>query len=137
MIIADTSGLLALYNGAEPAHEAVAEVVEAAGEPMLVSPYVVAELDYLVATRLGVDAELEVLRELSGGAYDHAGLGATDMATCAEIIERYRDQDVGITDASLVHLAHRHQTRTILTLDHRHFGVLRPIGGGRFTLLPR
>jgi hypothetical protein len=35
---------------------------------LVVSPYVVAELDYLVASRLGVSAELAVLRELAGGA---------------------------------------------------------------------
>ena len=33
-------------------------------------------------------------------------------------------------------LADRYHTRTILTLDHRHFTTLRPLTGGRFTLLP-
>ena len=33
-------------------------------------------------------------------------------------------------------LAERYRTRTIVTLDRRHFDVLRPITGGRFTLLP-
>jgi hypothetical protein len=35
-----------------------------------VSPYVVAEVDHLVATRVGVDAQVAVLEELSGGAYE-------------------------------------------------------------------
>jgi hypothetical protein len=33
-------------------------------------------------------------------------------------------------------LAARHATRTIVTLDRRHFDVLRPLTGGRFTILP-
>ncbi|AFE11897.1 hypothetical protein J113_04190 [Mycobacterium tuberculosis CAS/NITR204] len=33
-------------------------------------------------------------------------------------------------------LADRYRTRTILTLDRRHFSALRPIGGGRFTVIP-
>ena len=43
---------------------------------------------------------------------------------------------VGAADASNVVLADRYQTRTIATLDRRHFSVLRPIGGGRFAVVP-
>jgi predicted nucleic acid-binding protein len=52
------------------------------------------------------------------------------------VIGRYRDQAIGVTDASLVVLAERYATRTILTLDRRHFDVLRPLQGKRFALLP-
>jgi predicted nucleic acid-binding protein len=51
-------------------------------------------------------------------------------------MERYRDQAIGLTDASLVVLADRFRTRTLLTLDHRLFDVVRPLSGGRFRLLP-
>ena len=50
MIIADTSGLLALYNQREPNHHRVRVAVESIAGPLVVSPFVVAELDYLVAT---------------------------------------------------------------------------------------
>jgi predicted nucleic acid-binding protein len=136
VIIADTSGLLALYNQREPAHATIARVIAKSSELLVVSPYVVAELDYLAATRLGVDAELLILRELASGAYELPTLVADDLNRCASVIERYHDQVVGVTDASLVVLAHRYRTRTILTLDHRHFDVLRPIDGGRFKLVP-
>lgn len=136
MIVADTSGLLALFNRREPDHEAALKAVEKEPEPLVVSPFVVAELDYLLNTRLGVDAELEVLAELSGGAYDLAGFDADDLAMSRRVIERYRDQEIGVADASIVVLANRHKTRSVLTLDHRHFGVLRPIAGGRFRLSP-
>jgi hypothetical protein len=136
VIVADTSGLLALFNRREPAHEAVREAVEAAVEPLVVSPYVLAEVDYLVGTRLGVEAELQVLNELAGGAYLLAGLDARDVGAAAALIDRYRDQDIGVADASIVILADRHRTRSVLTLDHRHFSVLRPLDGGRFRVLP-
>lgn len=70
MIVADTSGLLALFNVREPAHSLVRRVVDESDEPLIVSPFVVAELDYLVATRLGTTEELQVLEELAGGACD-------------------------------------------------------------------
>lgn len=136
MTLADTSGLLALFNRTEPEHEAVRRLVAEIDEPLVVSPYVVAELDYLVATRVGVDAELAVLEELMGGAYDLAQFDAADLSSASHVIARYRDQSVGVADASIVVLADRFRTREILTLDRRHFGVLRPLSGGRFKLVP-
>lgn len=137
MIVADTSGLLAFFNLAESRHEAVASIVESAEDPLAVSPYVVAELDYLVGTRHGVEAELSVLEDLAGGAWFLANFDADDVATARSVIHRYRDLQIGVADASLVVLAERLNTRRILTLDHRHFEVVRPLGGGRFSLLPR
>jgi uncharacterized protein len=136
VIIADTSGLLALFNRREPRHDDTRRVVENEGDPLVVSPYVVAELDYLVGRRLGVQSELEVLEELSGGAYHLAQLDVADIRTSATIVDRYRDQQIGLADASMVVLADRYRTRSVLTLDHRHFEVIRPLAGGRFRLLP-
>lgn len=136
MIIADTSGLLALFNRREPAHDEVRRVIESDASTLCVSPYVLAELDYLVSTRLGVDAELGVLRELAAGAYELATIDETALRECVDVIERYRDQEIGLADASLVVLAARYRTKRVLTLDHRHFDVIRPLDGGRFRLLP-
>lgn len=136
MIIADTSGLLAFFNRTEPTHETVRGIVEAEDEPLVVSPFVAAELDYLVSTRVGVDAEVAMLEELSGGAWDLACLTQDDLELAASIVGRYSDQDIGLADASLVVLAARRHTRRLLTLDRRHFEVVRPLTGGRFKLLP-
>ena len=136
-MIVDTSALLAYFNTREPDHGDVARVIDEHADGVLViSPYVVAELDYLVATRIGVDAELAVLRELSSGAWHLADFDAGNLERSTAIIEEYRGQDIGLADASNVVLADQHRTTTILTLDRRHFEVLRPIGGGRFSILP-
>jgi predicted nucleic acid-binding protein len=137
VIVADTSGLLAMFNAREPAHEAVRAALTAAADDLLiVSPYVVAELDYLLATRLGVAAETAVLDELAGGAYELAQIDADDIEESVRTIRRYSNQDIGITDASIAVLARRYGTRSILTLDRRHFDVMRPLDGGRFKLIP-
>ena len=135
-MIVDTSALLAFFDGAEPDHAAVATALLDAEDLLVVSPYVVAELDYLLATRRGIDAELAALRELSGGAWELAHLGPEDLAQAGAVVERYRDQQIGVADASNVVLAARYRTRTIATLDHRHFRVLRAPDGGGFTLVP-
>lgn len=135
-MIVDTSALLAYFDGNEPDHQAVSRVIDSSEELLVVSPYVVAELDYLVGTRVGVDAEVAVLRELSSGAWELADFSVAELERAVPIIKKYRDQRVGIADASNVVLADRYRTRTIVTLDRGHFTVLRPIGGGRFAVRP-
>ena len=77
-----------------------------------------------------------MLRELASGAWDLAAFGTEDLAGAHAVVERYADQSIGLADASIVILAARYQTRTVVTLDRRHFGVVRPIDGGSFTILP-
>lgn len=67
---------------------------------------------------------------------ERPGAPAADVAA-AEVVEGYRDQNIGLTDASVAVLAHRHDTNRLLTLDERHFRVLRPLRRFRsFRLLP-
>ena len=135
-LIVDTSALLAFFDASEPDHAAMSEVLVAA-DVLVVSPYVVAEVDYLVATRHGEDEELAVLDELAGGAWDLAAFDEEGLRRAREVISGYRDQRIGVADASIVVLAARYRTRTIASLDRRHFGVLRSLDGGYFEVLPR
>lgn len=135
-VVADTSALIAFYSESGTEHDDVSAWLAAHDEPIVVSPYVVAELDYLVAARKGVDAELAVLAELAGGAYELAAMTAADITQASEVIARYRDLGIGITDASLVVLAARYGTDTILTLDRRHFGALRSLAGEALHIVP-
>ncbi|MFN8233500.1 MAG: PIN domain-containing protein [Actinomycetota bacterium] len=136
MIIADTSGLLALFNSSEPEHAAVRDHVAEVSERLVVSPYVVAGLDYLVASACRCGCRAGRARGTPAGAYELAKLDAADIERASAVIRRYRDQSIGLADASIVVLAERHRTRQILTLDRRHFDMLRPLSGGRFKLIP-
>ena len=136
MIICDTSALLAYFDASDAHNAQMAAVIEAETGPFLVSPYVVAELDYLLATRRGVPAELAALAELSSGAWDLATFDASDLRHTCAVVERYQDQEIGVADASLVVLADRYRTDRLLTLDRRHFHVVRTTAGKSFRLLP-
>ncbi|NNM96549.1 MAG: PIN domain-containing protein [Candidatus Dormibacteraeota bacterium] len=135
-LVCDTSGLLAYFDGSDAYCAAVSRVIEADSGPFIVSPYVVAELDYLLATRRGVQVELAALTELSGGAWELPTMEVADLREACTVIDRYRDQDIGVADASLVALAHRFRTDRLLTLDRRHFRVIRTTAGRPFTILP-
>ena len=134
-VIVDTSALLAFFDASEPDHEAVSEVLGAA-DALVVSPYVLAELDYLVATRHGVENEIAVFDELTGGAWDLPAFDQEGLRRSRDVISTYRHQEIGVADASIVVLAERYRTRTIASLDHRHFDVLRSLDGGYYEVLP-
>jgi uncharacterized protein len=136
LILADTSGVFAALVANQRLHErAKAALVEAAG-PVLLSPFVLAELDYFLARQAGVQAELAFLSEVSAGAYELVAFDAHDVREAESVIERYDDLGIGLADASLVVLAGRHRANRILTLDERHFRVLRTPAGEPFVVLP-
>lgn len=136
MLVCDTSGLIAYFDASDAYHSDVSAAIDEEPGPFAVSPYVLAEVDYLLATRRGVREELAVVRELSGGAWELPAFNAGDVRQASDIIERYADQNIGLADASLVILAARYRTDRLLTLDHRHFRVIRTASGKPFALVP-
>jgi len=136
VIVLDTSGLLAAIDGSQRHHAAAAAVLRASQGALLLSPFVLAELDYLLATRVSAKASMAFLDQVANGAYRLEPMAAGDIARASEIIGRYRDLQLGVADASLVVLAERHRTNDVLTLDERHFRAVDGPGGRPFRILP-
>ena len=135
MILLDTSGLLAALDEASRLHARAQRSLHGANEWIL-SPLVLAELDYMITARLGTRAALELLDDVAAGAYELATLTNNDVGAARVVLDRYSDLDIGLTDASIVVLAERYDCNRVLTLDERHFRALRTLDGRPFTLLP-
>ena len=136
MIVLDTSGLLAAMDADQRHHERARQVLAADPGPLLLSPFVLAELDYLLLERVGVQAERALLDEVAGGVYDLVPFGVGEVAEAAALVGRYGELRVGLADASVVVIAGAAKTTRLLTLDERHFRPMRPLWGEAFTLLP-
>jgi len=136
MMMIDTSGLLAALFSDQNRHEECARALREATPPLIVSPFVLAELDYLITKYAGVDAAIALLEEVERGAYELAVVDEFTILHSREVIEQYRDLKVGLTDASIVVLADRYSAYTVLTLDERHFRAFRPSPRRRFRILP-
>ena len=134
-MIVDTSVLLAAFVPDQRMHKRCARLL-AANRPLVVSPLVLAELDYLTAQIAGVKAELTLLGELCSGAYELAVFGIDDLIRAHAIVDRYSDLPLGLTDASLIVLADRYNTNAIATLDERHFRIAKSLQGAPFRILP-
>jgi predicted nucleic acid-binding protein len=94
----------------------------------------VAEAAYLVGTRLGATSEAAFVRGLLGFAIEAPTV--EDWPAIADLIERYADLRLGATDASIAVLADRLETDVVVTLDRRHFGVIRTRSGRAFRIFP-
>jgi len=135
-LIADAGALFALYDRSEAHHAAVRRAIEQEAGRVIVPVIILAELDYLVRTSLGVAAELDLLEAVVGGAYTLEMPTREDLVRSSELVIQYRDLDIGLADASVVATSERLGIERILTVDYRDFRVVRPKSGRPFVLLP-
>ena len=136
MIVLDTGGLYAALDANERLHGRAVAALVSAKPPRLLSPFVLAELDYLIGSRCGHEAQMALVDEVTRGAYQLELFSSEDVTHARRIMERYADLEVGLADASVVVLANRHRTLDLLCTDERHFRVLRGPGARPFRLLP-
>ena len=127
VVIADTSALIAFFNKTDKHHIATRKGIAQAGH-LVVSPCVLTELDYLVATRQGPPAASAIIRyaasRLAAGRWEVPGIGPLLLAAHA-VLDDY--PAIGLADAMNVVLAREFRTDVIATFDHRHFRVTHPL----------
>ena len=136
MILVDTSAVLQLASSSGQRHAEVLAVVAKLDGPFLLSPFVLADLDYMLIERHGQEKQLALLAEVIEGAYELAEFGRADVEAAVAVMRRYADLRVGLADASIVVLAERHDATDLLSFDHRHFRAMSGPGGRPFRLLP-
>jgi uncharacterized protein len=134
LAVVDAGPLYAAADADDRDHEASLSALSRADLRLVVPALAVAEATYFVGQRLGAPAESVFLRGI--GALDVEGPTSEDFVRMAELVEQYADFPLGGADASVIALAERLQASTVLTLDHRHFGAVRPRHRAAFELLP-
>ena len=132
--IADTSGILALLDRDDRHHQAAVEIVPKM--TLVVPTTVLPEVDYLATKYLGERVANAFLKDLTEGYFNYLSVDLDDIKRAFEIINRYQDVSLGLVDSSLVALAERYRIRSILTLDRRHFTLIKPQKIDYLELLP-
>jgi predicted nucleic acid-binding protein len=134
LAIVDTGPIYAVADSDDQDHDRCLEVLQRSDLELVVPALVVAEATYLIGTRLGSSAEAQFLRGLA--ALEVESPSTEDWAAMAGLVERYADFPLGGTDACVAAIADRLGTDVIVTLDQRHFGVVRSQTGRPYQLLP-
>ncbi len=135
-LICDTGAIYALYDADDIHHVSAKAVVETEAGPLFLPLVLLAEIDYLLTSRLGTDAALDFLESVDAGSFTLIVPSTEDLARCRELIRQYRDLPLGLADATVVATAECLKIQRVFTVDERHFRAIQPRGLGHFILLP-
>jgi uncharacterized protein len=135
-LLVDAGPLFAYVDRRDRFHGETLDVFERHAGRLLVPIMVVAEVMHLVSTRLGAEPEVRLLADFATCTLIAEPVAASDWLRIGELVGRYRELRLGTVDASIVAAAERLGIDTIMTLDRRHFSVVRPSHVEAFALLP-
>lgn len=133
-VIVDANALFAAADADDSQHETVLSVLDRPDLTLVVPTMVVAEATYLIERKFGPVIEARFLAGMID--FEVEAPLREDWARISELVYQYRDFPLGGADASVIALAERLDTDTIITLDRRHFSVVRPRHVPAFRLLP-
>ena len=132
--VVDAGPLIAVTDAADPEHQRVRDALERPDLRLVIAALAVGEAAYLIGHRLGSRAEARFLAGLAG--FHVEAPTPEDFERIAQLVEQYSDFPLGGVGASVIALAERLGTPTVLTLDRRHFAAVRPGHCESLQLLP-
>lgn len=132
----DAGPLYAYVDADDAHHSSCLELLEAHAGPLIVPILVIAEVAYLIGTRLGWEAQVRFSAIWPAATSRVEPLLTSDPIRIAELVGEYHDLPLGTVDASVVTAAERLDAAEVATLDRRHFTVVRPRHEVALPLLP-
>lgn len=135
-LILDTGPLYASLDRSDDDHSRCRRLIEEANETLLIPAPVLVEVDYLIHRSLNPGVLVALLDDIVSGAYEVVNVTAADHQRIAELCDRYADADIGYVDGAVLAVTERLGEPKLATLDHRHFGMLRPRHVGALRLVP-
>lgn len=134
-VVSDTGGIYAIYDIRDRSHAAVMRLISTEKRIIIPTP-LLGELGYLLGARLGARALSLFLQDLASGAFALEPFLPEDIRRCRELVDKYADLELGLTDAAVIATAERLNIDPILTVDERDFRPIRNARGAPFKLLP-
>lgn len=131
----DTGFLLAIIAENDPYHSDCVRALK--NERQVILPDIVLpELAYLVLRDMDHHTLARFLRSVGAGPVDYVAATRPDLMRAADLLEQYADNRIDFVDCVLVAMAERLNISRILTLDRRHFSILRPRHIPAFEIIP-
>lgn len=144
-LVADTGGIVAAMNTAEPDHEQFRATLESASMAVI-TPLVVAEVHYLLSSYGAHGAACDFLEDLAGGFYEVANPKPDDYAAASNLIKQYEGRmerkrrkpgSLDLADAMNIIVAERYATNLILATDQEYRTTVPLSGHHYFVILPQ
>lgn len=144
-VVADTGGIVAAINTAEPGHVEFLGVLESASA-VFVTPLVVTEVHHVLTSAGLAEAADDFLDDVVGGFYDLVNPGVADFDRAGGLVQRYRGSmqrkrrkpgSLDLADAMNVVVAAAKSTNLIVATDQDYRRVVPLSGHHGFALLPQ
>ncbi len=136
-LVLDTGPLYASLDRSDQDHVVCRRLIENAVEPLVIPAPVLVEVDYWISRKMHPGVLVALLDDIVDAAYRVEELTAEDFRRVRQLCDRYADADIGFVDAAVLSVVERLNEPKLATLDHRHFGMLRPRHVDALDLLPR
>jgi len=143
-LVADTGGIVAAMNTAEPDHERYRATLESASLA-IITPLAITEVHYLLSSAGAHQAAHDFLEDVAGGFYELATPSAEDYTKADDLIKRYAGKmerkrrkpgSLDLADAMNIVIAKRYGTNLLLATD-QDYRITQPLSGHHyFVLLP-
>lgn len=132
-VLLDTGVIVAFLDRGERLHKACAEAVREIESPLITCEAVIAESCYLLRRLAG--APEAVVDNVAAGTFQVPFQLSNEAAGVKQVLRKYRDRQIDLADACLIHLAGEFGTGDILTLDGD-FAIYRWGRNKPFRILP-
>ena len=132
----DTGFLYALLDRSDRQHTAVSAALPNAQSPIYLPTPVITEVAYLLLRNLGPSAMADFVASLASTQLVLLNPEGAGYARAAALIRQYQDARLDFADAVLIAMAERLTITEVLTIDRRHFLMVRPAHCIAFELLP-
>lgn len=133
--VADTGFIVALTNSSDLFHNSAREIF-ANFSQIILPQTTLTEICFLLRRDVGGTIVSRFLDRLSYSRIQLVNLNDNDIKRTAQLLRQYQDSRIDFVDASVMAVVERLDIRTILTLDRRDFGIVRPEKWDFFELLP-
>ncbi|MFD4428335.1 type II toxin-antitoxin system VapC family toxin [Nocardia sp. NPDC058497] len=133
-LIVDANVLVAVMNRKDKRHAEMKAFLSSRTDEFIVTPYIVAEVTYLLQKYAGAQAEIQFMETVRNGVFGEE-FEPGDAARIVELMKQFASFPLGAADASLIAVAERLQVRDIATADH-HFRAVRTAGLDYINVVP-
>lgn len=135
-LILDSGPLVAYLDSSDPDRPRCRRLIEETGELRIVPAPVLVEVDYFVHVRAHPQVMVSFLNDIVNDSFRIEELAVTDYERVRDLCDKYADSDIGFVDAAVLAIVERLNEPKLATLDHRHFGMMRPRHVDSLILLP-
>jgi predicted nucleic acid-binding protein len=128
--------IVAAFDRDDDHHEICTSLLAGMREKRVVPSPVLVEVDHLLRRYTQNESFGTVLDQVRSGALLIEDLVAADYERAGELLQTYADLKVGFVDCAVLAITERLGEPKLATLDHRHFGTMRPRHVEALELLP-